>query len=565
MELRFDTSKARRQLGTKGSNVMAPPVASRSDRYKTALIFIVVAVVMFASAPGFGEKLNLPANTDYSVASNGDTLGSLLNSFATNYDLIPVVSEKLYQRKISLVIDSLPPEKFMQELNKREPFVWYYDGAAIYFYDVSEMQNAVIRLNNISPRSLKRKVTNMRVWDSRFHWRQSSGDGVVYVSGPPRLIELMAQTAASLDADRSVDNYDLQIFPLKYAKAEDRQFTAGSSTQVVPGVASTLRRLMGGTLTKEEALAGDANPNKPTGLKGSGLAAQSEASEPVWIPGAATLVSIEPDPRTNSVVIYDKKERMPLYKKLITTLDQPTEQVEIEVSIMNVSTEKLRSLGVSWEFSGTDSTVAYNGVSGVDVAENQLAFQTSGGLLGAATNTLLANIEALESTGDLQVTSRPIVVTTNHLSALLDNSTTFYVRVAGQEEVDLYPVSVGAVLDVTPHIVRDEGDLRIEMDINIKDGQQNEAQVDGIPTVSTTNIVTQATVAEGESLLIGGYYYDSIIESESRVPFLHSIPLIGNLFKQRSTQTVSMSRMFLIRPKVLPGHTRTPIANVTEG
>lgn len=519
---------------------------------------VLVCFLVLNSAFNHAEEIKWPENTDYSVASNGDSLGGVLNSFATNYDLIPVVSEKLYERKVSLIIDALSPEAFMQALNQREPFVWYYDGAAVYFYDSSEMQNVVINLNNISPRALKRKVTNMRIWDNRFHWRQSSGDAVVYISGPPRLVELVTQTAVSLDVDRQVNDYDLNVFSLKYAKAEDRTYSAGNSVKVVPGVASTLRRLMGGSVLTEHQPA-DVEPpkNKLKSLKGNGLSARgTESEQAVWVAGAAPLVSIEPDPRTNTIVVYDKKERMPLYKKLIDTLDQPTEQVEIEVSILNISTEKLRSIGVSWEFSGTDSVVGYNGVGGAAAGGNQIAFQTSGGLLGAATNTLLSNIEALESTGDLQITSRPIVVTTNHLSALLDNSTTFYVRVAGQEEVDLYPVSVGAVLDVTPHIVRDENNLSIEMDINIKDGQQNENEVDGIPTVSTTNIVTQATVAEGESLLIGGYYYDSVIESESRVPFLHSIPLIGSLFKQRSTQTVSMSRMFLIRPKVLEGHSR---------
>ncbi len=522
---------------------------------KSMVIQILVSIVvcgMFISESN-SESLKWP-DSSYSAASNGDSLGSLLNNFATNYDLIPVVSEKLYDRKVNLSIDSMAPSQFMKALNKHAPFVWYYDGAAIYFYDVSEMKNAVINLNSITPRTLKRKIRSMKIWDDRFHWKQSTGDGVVYISGPQRLIELVSQTASSLDVDRSVDDYGLKIFTLKYAKAADKTYTAGNSANVVYGVASTLRRLMGGSFMQntEEVTTEPERKNEIKSLKGTGLSAELETTtSSTWIPTAGNMASIEADSRTNTVVVYDKKERLPMYDQLISLLDQPVEQVEIEVSIMNISTEKLRNIGLGWQFTGSDFEGGYNGVTSAIASSDQIAFQASGGLLGAASNVLLARIEALESTGDLQITSRPIVVTTNHLSALLDNSTTFYVRVAGEEEVDLYPVSIGAVLDVTPHIVRDESGTRIEMDINITDGQQNEDQVDGIPTVSSTNIVTQASVPQGESLLIGGYYYDSVIESESRVPYLHRIPLIGNLFKQRSTQTVSMSRMFLIRPRVL--------------
>src|SRR6185436_16804989 len=74
-----------------------------------------------------------------------------------------------------------------------------------------------------------------------------------------------------------------------------------------------------------------------------------------------------------------------------------------------------------------------------------------------------ARIKALQSEGAARVVSSPQVVTLSDVEAVFDNSSTFYVRVAGREQVDLFNVSVGTSLRVTPHVFRDHDANRIKM------------------------------------------------------------------------------------------------------
>ena len=72
-----------------------------------------------------------------------------------------------------------------------------------------------------------------------------------------------------------------------------------------------------------------------------------------------------------------------------------------------------------------------------------------------------------------------------------------------------------------------------------------------IPPVKQTKINTQALISMGESLLIGGYYFEESEETESGVPVLSSIPIIGNLFKNSAKNSRRMERLVLITPRII--------------
>ncbi len=115
--------------------------------------------------------------------------------------------------------------------------------------------------------------------------------------------------------------------------------------------------------------------------------------------------------------------------------------------------------------------------------------------------------------------SRPQVLTLNNTEAVLTSRSSVYVRVAGNQDVDLFNIDVGLTLKVTPS-VEATGDARssIRLNIQIEDGGFNSTMsVDGIPKVDNHSIVTQAVVRDGESLLIGGYQYERSESSTSKV------------------------------------------------
>ena len=166
----------------------------------------------------------------------------------------------------------------------------------------------------------------------------------------------------------------------------------------------------------------------------------------------------------------------------------------------------------------------------------------------------LARIQALEENNEARVLGRPSVLTVDNIQATLENTTTYYVEVQGYQAVDLYKVEAGTVLRVTPHIIREHGETSIKLAVSVQDDQDNSSSVNtssGVPPIKQTKINTQAIVNAGQSLLIGGYYYEQKGQDESGVPLLKDIPFIGNLFKTKSKESKRMERLILITPRIV--------------
>ncbi|MDR1309668.1 MAG: EscC/YscC/HrcC family type III secretion system outer membrane ring protein, partial [Deltaproteobacteria bacterium] len=178
----------------------------------------------------------------------------------------------------------------------------------------------------------------------------------------------------------------------------------------------------------------------------------------------------------------------------------------------------------------------------------------------------------LEENGEARMLGRPSVLTTDNMEATLENTTTYYIEVAGNEAVDLFKVESGTVLQVTPRIIeRPDSPPLIMLNITIQDDQDNSqgTMVAGskmaIPPIKQTKINTQALIEAGQSLLIGGYYFEEKTDSESGVPLLKDIPVLGNLFKSSGRGTRMMERLVLITPRVImPGETPATPSHIDE-
>jgi Type II secretory pathway, component PulD len=112
-------------------------------------------------------------------------------------------------------------------------------------------------------------------------------------------------------------------------------------------------------------------------------------------------------------------------------------------------------------------------------------------------------------------------------------------------------VSAGVSLRVLPSIVSAGNGEQIRMDVHIEDGRLTDQQVGQLPVVSNSTIDTQALIKEGDSLLIAGYSVDQDDHTETAVPLLSKIPVIGNLFRYRKHQGQRFQRLFLLTPRVL--------------
>jgi type III secretion protein C len=269
--------------------------------------------------------------------------------------------------------------------------------------------------------------------------------------------------------------------------------------------------------------------------------------------------------------VRDRAENMAAYASLIESLDMRPGVLEIDATIIEVTDNALNELGIDWRLhtghldlqtGSGQSTQASNpdslnpGSFGVLPAQGTLPATPQGAVLttviGNAGKYLLNRISALQQKDQARVTASPRVETLDNVEALMDSKKTFYVQVAGYQSADLYSVSAGVSLRVLPSIVTSPGGAQqIRMDVHIEDGKLTSQQVGQLPVVSNSTIDTQALINEGESLLIAGYSVTQDDNTETAVPGLSKLPVIGDLFRYRKHEGQHYQRMFLLTPRVL--------------
>jgi type III secretion protein C len=483
-----------------------------------------------------------------------------------------------------------PAERVLRDISRVYNVVGYYDGNVMHVVPANDLLTKTYTLPRAASERVLREVFDLGLPDSRNTLR-TTADGALVAVGTKRFVEQVdelarnaqaVQTAAQTAAAAPVPagQMDFRVFYLRYAWAQDTTMAIGGRQVVVPGVASILRSLVGGRGSSAGAQDVQQRPTQPK-LKGTGLISQgaspnarenaresadaargravdalvsalNTAAQPADAASAPQAVvnvdprqvSIEAEPRLNAVIVRDAAERLGRYEQLIAALDVEPQSLEIEATIIDVNTDRLRELGVDWRWNNAGNSAGFGGsvpVSGQGAVASIV--------LGSA-GQFIARIRALQAEGAARVVSSPQVVTLSNVEALFDNTSTFFVRVAGREQVDLFNVSAGTTLRVTPHVFRDSEQTRIKLLVNVEDGALSGRQVDQIPIVERSTINTQALINEGESLLIGGMVRDSVSSSVDKVPGLGDVPVVGNLFKNRTNTSARIERMFLITPRL---------------
>jgi type III secretion protein C len=543
---------------------------------------LVAWALVLGAAPATAATPRWPREP-YTYMTVDQDLTQVLREFAANLGLTIQISPQV-QGMVRGRLPSVPPLEFLEILARTYGLIWYYDGIILYIYALDEVQSRIIKLDSASMAALSAALAELDIEDPRFPWTVSEAAGILYVAGPPRYVELVAETAGLLDTTQQV-RIEIRVFPLRHALADDRTFSVRNQQVVVPGVATIVARLVGadrrgtsiGTqrtrvgstnLTTVQGVTGGSafnlggvapapylSPYPPNGFGGGGPPGPAEEGGP---PGPRlgratdTDVEIQADPRTNAVVVKDFADRMPMYEQLIGRLDQPQKLVEVEVVIADINSTRLEQLGVDWRL-GFDQ-----GSTSIDLGVgNPESLNLREGLTFATAITgdpfsFLSRVRALEQNGDARILSRPTVLTFDNVEALFDQTESFFVKLEGDEAVDLVEVTAGLLVKVTPHLIEEGRDTRVKMTIDIEDGSPTLREVDQLPTILRATISTQGIVRQQQALVIGGFYRERQLDALSKVPWLGDIPILGwALFRDKRQEQGSIVRLFLIRPMVV--------------
>jgi type III secretion protein C len=543
------------------------------------LVGLALAAVVMLAASTVALAAPMPnAGRNVSITAREQPIGVFLQNLFAAIDVPATISGDLKGNVNGTFVG--PADKVLRDVARVYSLITYYDGSVMHVVPSADLTQRTFALNAAAGDRLLRSVNELGLPDARNYLTRTS-DGNMFARGTRRFVEqiddlLRAAQAQQVAPTQNSGVADFRVFYLRYAWAQDTTMAVGGRQVVIPGVASILRSLVG---AYQYAPIGREVLLKPTlpSLKGKGLAGQgvshqegkrtpaearNDAVDVLVAALARTAqaaeapqqqqttmpegmqVHIEADPRMNAVIVRDLAERLPRYEQLIAALDVEPQTLEIEATIIDVNTDKARELGINWRWNNDGREASFSG-SVPTIGPGGIA----SAVLGSA-GQFLARIRALQTEGVARVVSSPQVVTLSNVEAVFDNSSTFFVRVAGREQVDLFNVSAGTQLRVTPHVFRDRDQTRIKLLVNVEDGTLSNRQVDQIPVVDRSTVNTQALIAEGESLLIGGMVRETNASGEDKVPGLGDVPVVGNLFKTTTKQTARIERMFLITPRM---------------
>jgi general secretion pathway protein D len=347
---------------------------------------------------------------------------------------------------------------------------------------------------------------------------------------------------------------DTQVRYLRYADAEK--------------IAAKLR----------EQIQGIAAAAMPTG--GAAGGAPSVASSG----GGDKSVTIWAEPQTNALVVTAPPKVMRSVMAIVDRLDIRRAQVLVEAILVEMSADKAMDLGVNWLIAETDSngnSLPAGGfvqpVDGTGIGEiiqgvldpDSIPGLPSGLTMGlgqivSGGTSWAAVIRAIGGIGNTNIIATPSIVTLDNEEAeikiaqevpfVTGQYTSQGIPGTGGQVNPFQTIQreeVGNILKITPQI--NEGSsvmLKISQEASSIAASSQQVSTNDLITNKRT-ITTNVMVEDGGIIVLGGLISDEVRESKSQVPFLGSIPIIGELFKTRSVDKVKTNLMVFIRPRIL--------------
>lgn len=418
-------------------------------------------------------------------------------------------------------------------------------------------------------------------------------DNNVIVVGPPAIVQQaqgqQAQTTPTAEPTtrefytiRSADPAQLVPFITQEVQGVKVQVAPGSNVLVVTGtakqqadVAALLQRVdqpkaapvipvVQKSFALSHAKAVELAPILKSALQG-GTPNQTPAPAPaqpqgeVGGTGAATVVA---DARSNTIIVTGTADQITLIERLIPQLDRPSQQVQLQIRVQSVNSEVFRNLGVTWQsISGGNlvSSILETGLSLIFDATRSLTSlnirATLDALEGQSLSRRLSDANLLvednygADTGDLRTTgAKGAEVKVGGLLIIPLTTATS----TGTSQTSTREIDVGLIVRVRPQITSD-GNVILEVYTQVGDdpvaGPNNSIRVPQQTTLS------KLRVKDGQTVVLGGLIQKTTTNSETKVPFLGDIPLLGELFKQSKKSTKDDELIVIITANIVKDQT----------
>jgi len=263
--------------------------------------------------------------------------------------------------------------------------------------------------------------------------------------------------------------------------------------------------------------------------------------------------------RNNAIIVYDTERRLGQMQNTLNELDVETLQIVITAKLVVVDSRLANDLGVDWSnitiggegsrvkanFSNTPSMAGFNAG---DAAENVGVIPTTELVVTAFDQNMQAKISNILSDSRSEILASPQISTLDHTEAQIfmgDQISIRQIDNSGNSAIQM--VESGIKLTVTPHVA---GDNRILLELHPENNGYSYTE-NGQLVISKQEAQTKVVVSDGETVVIGGLTKNDDIETETGIPILKDIPILGYLFKHVRKEISKKDLIIFVTPRIM--------------
>jgi len=361
----------------------------------------------------------------------------------------------------------------------------------------------------------------------------------------------------------------IEVIPLKHADAEEvssllSQFVSSktssdSNDRTNSNVNQNNRNTSAGRATFRNNSQGNNNNNQRQTLLQNVSSSSADERDSQF----SSFMTIQPDERSNALVISGTRSDLELMRELVSKIDVLLPQVRIEVIIAEVSLNDNRGLSRGMDAFAVNYKDNEDGSGNYEVpGVNFLGLGINGSFDyndGEYSNlTLGAVLNQARTNSDVQLLSVPTLVTTHNKEAKIIEAVSYPIITSSQNSSisDTFRQSVqyqniGIEMVVTP-LIGPNDVIQLEIDQTIDD-ISGEVEIGGNeqPIISKRQATSYVSVSNGELVVLGGLQKNKVTEGKTRAHLLGDIPVLGGLFRTKTKESTKSELMVFLRPQVI--------------
>ena len=366
-------------------------------------------------------------------------------------------------------------------------------------------------------------------------------NALLVVSKWPEIIDLVAKWARVMDHSDMGTGTGVFVYFVQNGKAED--------------LSNILKGLYGGKKSKSERI-------KIVSPKRTGKKTPAAKNQKTIISGELSgNIQIIPDETNNAIVFKANARDYRLIKSVLKQLDVVPRQALINVVVAEITLSKDDQYGIQWFFNNKIGD--YKALGMLDTKGSLISTETKLGDLSGfsygvfnSADVLKGLVKALGNDSDVNILSSPNILAVNNKEADIEVSEDVPTitgsvtdSTGGGVTNTVQYKTTGIILKVTPHI-NSRGLVKLDLQQEVSSPGVYNAELKNF-TFQTRKATTSAVVEDGQTMILGGMMKTNITNSNTGIPLLKDIPVLGNLFKSTTKKRTKTELIFLITTHVI--------------